>query len=80
MSPLTEDEEVQHRRKTAAQKDENHLLRREQIITYNSVVLKEARELRSKLRHAASDGPSDAESDLESPKKKKRVLFELDKP
>ncbi|SGZ52592.1 CIC11C00000004265 [Sungouiella intermedia] len=62
------DQEVEPKPKSSLQKDENHLLRQEQIQLYKSTVLKEERERRMKIRHGKFD---------ESPKKKKRVSFEL---
>lgn len=62
------DQEVEPKPKSSLQKDENHLLRQEQIQLYKSTVLKEERERRMKIRHGKFD---------DSPKKKKRVSFEL---
>lgn len=62
------DEEVGPRRKSSYQKDENHMLRQEQIQLYKSTVLKEARDQRMKLRQGGRLP--------ELPKKKKRVSFE----
>lgn len=63
------DQEVEPKRKSSLQKDENHLLRQEQIQLYKSTVLKEERELRMKIRHGHNLE--------ESPKKKKRVSFDV---
>lgn len=54
------------RKKSSLQKDENHLLRQEQILMYKATVLKEERANRMRLRHGIFE---------ESPKKKKRVSF-----
>lgn len=63
------DQEVEPKRKSSLQKDENHLLRQEQIQLYKTTVLKEQRELRMKVRQG---------NNLEeSPKKKKRVSFDV---
>lgn len=62
------EEEAGPRRKSSYQKDENHMLRQEQIQLYKSTVLKEARERRMKLRRGGKLP--------ELPKKKKRVSFE----
>lgn len=60
------DSEVEWKRKSPARKDDNHLLRQEQISTYKKKVLKEERQKRSQLRHS---------KDEDSPRKKKRVSF-----
>lgn len=72
-------EDVAIRRKTAAQKDNNHMLRQQQIISYKIAMLKEARARRSRLRHYQFlDLSLDQNIDeLSSPKKRKKVDFNL---
>lgn len=60
--------EVLIKRKSGARKDENQILRREQIDLYKSKILREDRE----KRYLARKGKDTSES----PKKKKRVSFE----
>ena len=77
-------EEVAVRRKTAAQKDNNHMLRQQQISSYKTAMLKEARAQRSRLRHSA-DGVSSDDGSTEdlvevSPRKKKKVNFIIHAP
>lgn len=69
--PCPEREEVSVRKKSSAQKDENHFLRQKQIREYACKVLKEARAMRCKLRQ----GVLPDELREESPKKRKRVGF-----
>lgn len=64
----SEEGEVLIKRKTGARKDENQILRREQIDLYKSKILREDRE----KRYLARNGKDTSES----PKKKKRVSFE----
>lgn len=59
--------EPQIKKKSGARKDENHLLRKDQISSYNSKVMREDRERRLRLRNG--------EALPESPKKKKCVSF-----
>lgn len=64
---LEEETEPVIKKKSGARKDENHLIRKDQISSYNSKVLREDRERRLRLRNG--------EPLLESPKKKKCVSF-----
>lgn len=63
--------EVKIKKKSGARRDENQILRREQIESYNSKVLRENRERRYRMRN----GETLPESP-ESPKKKKCVKFQ----
>lgn len=65
---LPDEGEVLIKRKSGARKDENQILRREQIDLYKSKILREDRE----KRYLARNGKDSSES----PKKKKRVSFE----
>ncbi|KAF3989718.1 hypothetical protein FT663_02544 [Candidozyma haemuli var. vulneris] len=80
-----DERDVAVKRKSSTQKDKISILRQEQILEYKKKVTKEERRRRYALRHG--DGSDDAnhgqgtenpseESD-QSPRKKKRVSFEL---
>ncbi|KAM9925043.1 hypothetical protein OXX80_011025 [Metschnikowia pulcherrima] len=76
--------EVAVRRKTAAQKDNIHMLRQQQISSYKTAMSKEARAQRSRLRHS-TDGVSSDDGSTEdpvevSPRKKKKVNFIIHAP
>lgn len=60
-------QDIKIKKKSGQRKDENQLLRKEQIETYKSKVLREDRERRLRVRNG--------QGLLESPKKKKCVTF-----
>lgn len=63
--------EVKIKKKSGARRDENQTLRREQIESYNSKVLRENRERRYRMRNGET-----LQESPESPKKKKCVKFQ----
>lgn len=63
--------EVKIKKKSGARRDENQILRREQIESYNSKVLRENRERRYRMRNGET-----LQESPESPKKKKCVKFQ----
>lgn len=81
----SDEEEIEIKRKSSTQKEVISSLRQKQILEYQKKLTKEERQRRYALRHSNGDDKkavvddtySQNDSDNASPRKKKRVSFEL---